>query len=508
MFKFSQIFRATASLAPTPHRMIDTLRTRQALILKILCTLGLVWISNAPFAANITHDYTISVDYSLSRLSVEARFSHPVSSITARSRNAGRFLTDVRACGETTPIRIRNRRMMLPDEGIRCLNYTVDLDRTAKEYRGAKNLSEQNIVASPSYWMWRPELGNGTKIHVTFQVPESVQVSVPWQKINADENTYSVGGSPESANAPAIFGKFDYREIEVPGSVIRLSIVSGYKAMNNEAIARWIQATATDVSLAYGYFPNPSPQVVVYPVRSSRGGVAFGRVIRDGGESVELLVNPEDDVATFFGDWTATHEFSHLLLPYLSSGFHWISEGFSQYYQNILLTRAGEYDAERMWQNLYTGFERGRKSHPELSPNEATGRSLRSSRMKVYWSGAVLALMADVELRERSNGEESLDDVLERLQACCLPSPRTWSGIELFAKLDTLIDEPLFVPLYRRYADTAGFPDTSEVYSRLGLSISGGKVRIKRNGELKSIRDAMTVTDYPTAQWRGQLAAN
>jgi len=398
--------------------------------------------------------------------------------------------------------------MVLPDEGIRCLNYTVDLARAAKEYRGARNLNDLNIVASPSYWLWRPELRDGTKIQVSFRLPENVQVSVPWQQVDVTENIYSVGGSPENANAPAVFGNFDYREIEVPGSVIRLSIVAGDKAMNNEAIARWIQATATDVSLAYGRFPNPSPQVVVYPGSTSRNGVGFGRVIRDGGESVELLINPEEDVASFFDDWTATHEFSHMLLPYLGSEGRWISEGFSQYYQNILLTRSGAYDAERMWQNLYAGFERGRKSNPELSPNEATRRSVRGSRMKVYWSGAALALMADVELRERSNGKESLDDVLDRLQACCLPSTRTWSGLELFTKLDTLVSEPLFVGLYRRYADTAGFPDTREVYARLGLGISDDKVRMGRNAELMSIRDAMTEIDDPTAQWRGRLAVN
>ncbi len=161
-----------------------------------------------------------------------------------------------------------------------------------------------------------------------------------------------------------------------------------------------------------------------------------------------------------------------------------------------------------MWQNLYAGFERGRKSNPELSPNEATRRSVRGSRMKVYWSGAALALMADVELRERSSGKESLDDVLDRLQDCCLPSTRTWSGLELFEKLDTLVSEPLFVGLYRRFPDTEGFPDTSEVYTRLGLSISDDQVRMERNAELMSIRDAMTEIDNPTAQWRGQLAVN
>ena len=34
-------------------------------------------------AASVTHNYTVTVDYSLSRLSIEARFEHPVDSITA-----------------------------------------------------------------------------------------------------------------------------------------------------------------------------------------------------------------------------------------------------------------------------------------------------------------------------------------------------------------------------------------------------------------------------------------
>jgi predicted metalloprotease with PDZ domain len=32
--------------------------------------------------------------------------------------------------------------------------------------------------------------------------------------------------------------------------------------------------------------------------------------------------------------------------------------------------------------------------------------------MKAYWSGAALALMADIKLRLRSDDEESLDTVL------------------------------------------------------------------------------------------------
>jgi len=50
------------------------------------------------------------------------------------------------------------------------------------------------------------------------------------------------------------------------------------------------------------------------------------------------------------------------MLPYLDRRQRWISEGFSQYYQNVLLARSGAYDDLYAWQKLYEGYERGRKA--------------------------------------------------------------------------------------------------------------------------------------------------
>ena len=130
----------------------------------------------------------------------------------------------------------------------------------------------------------------------------------------------------------------------------------------------------------------------------------FGRVVRDGGETVELLVDPRGSKEDFLGDWTATHEFSHLMLPYVASDQRWVSEGFAQYYQNVLLARAGRPTPEEAWQKIRSGLEQGRRSSPSLSPNQAAEEGIRTSRMKIYWSGAALALIADIELRRRSNG--------------------------------------------------------------------------------------------------------
>ena len=262
-------------------------------------------------------------------------------------------------------------------------------------------------------------------------------------------------------------------------------------------ITEWVQATADTMGLAYGRFPNPDARIVVIPSTENAWGsdspVIYGRVTRDRGETVELFVNPDRPIEEFYSDWTATHEFSHLMLPLLSKRYRWISEGFATYYQNVLMSRAERYTPEFAWQRLTEGFERGRESRPDLSPNKAAAAGIRHARMKVYWSGAAIALIADSTLRERSNGKESLDQVLGQLQSCCLPSRRRWSGKELFEKLDTFVDTPVFMPLYRQYADEEGFPDLAQLLSELGVSMNqDGSVTLDDSMSLAGTRKAIS----------------
>ena len=247
--------------------------------------------------------------------------------------------------------------------------------------------------------------------------------------------------------------------------------------------------------LAYGRFPNPETNVVIVPMSGRHGrddsAVIFGHVIRDGTETIELFVDQAGPIGDYYESWIATHEFSHLMLPYVRSRHRWISEGFATYYQNVLMARANQYSEEIAWQKLWEGFERGRLSRPELSPNGAARAGIGGATMKIYWSGTAIALMADVELRQRSNGAESLDSVFEKLQECCLPSDRSWSGTELFRKLDSLIDDPVFMPLYRQYASAPGFPDVESLLSRLGVDVRDGQVRLQSNAPLAAIRSSI-----------------
>lgn len=288
-------------------------------------------------------------------------------------------------------------------------------------------------------------------------------------------------------------------ETEIPGAKLHITVLQPVDDEKALQLVDWLRAASTSVSLVYGRFPNPSPRVIVQPTgRGYWGGnspVPFGRVMRDDGERVELYVNVDRPIEEFYGDWTATHEFSHLMLPYVSPRNKWISEGFASYYQNVLMSRAGHYTATEAWKKLSDGFERGRRSRPELSLNDAAEAGVRRARMKIYWSGAAVALLADVQLRERSGGRESLDSALDSLQRCCLPSKRTWTGPELFSKLDSFVAEPVFMPLYRQYANTAGFPNVGPALERLGVEVNGAGARLNDDAELAAIRDAITIGD-------------
>lgn len=295
--------------------------------------------------------------------------------------------------------------------------------------------------------------------------------------------------------AAATPGEQHWPRVTVPGGSLEVMFAGPVSSRKAREIVDWIRTAASDVTLAYGRFPLPKARVLVIPgqgrFRDADSPVPFGRVTRRGGETVELHVDLDRPMADFYRDWTATHEFSHLLLPRLYGQDRWISEGFASYYQNVLMARAGRYTQTEAWEKLGAGLERGRKSRPDLSPNGAAAEGMRRARMKIYWSGAAIALLADVRLREGSAGAVSLDMVLERFQACCLPSERRWGGVEWFEELDSLLDEPVFMPLYDQYADQPGFPEVEPVLASLGVRIDGGRARLAPDARLAHIRAAI-----------------
>lgn len=105
----------------------------------------------------------------------------------------------------------------------------------------------------------------------------------------------------------------------------------------------------------------------------------------------------------------------------------WVAEGVTTYYENIIMRRAGLISdrqflsaAARAFQDLQRIPGR-RVMSVEESSFDAWVKFYRrdensvNSQVDYYDKGAILGLLLDLEIRKRSNGAKSLDDVLRRL---------------------------------------------------------------------------------------------
>lgn len=166
-----------------------------------------------------------------------------------------------------------------------------------------------------------------------------------------------------------------------------------------------------------------------------------------------------------------------------------LSEGLSSYLQYVLMGQANVIPAEHAWYKLFSGLKRGEKGTKKLKPETLQQASERRSRggragrtMRIYWSGALYFMKADVALRERSGGKVGLNDVLLRLNRCCINGGKIWQGRELAAKLDQLADEQIFLPLFDKFSQSEEFPEYQETFDKLGVVLAKTK---KRKLELK-----------------------
>jgi hypothetical protein len=261
---------------------------------------------------------------------------------------------------------------------------------------------------------------------------------------------------------------------------------------HRDDVLAWVESTADALAGVYGRWPRDEWRIKVRPVSLfGNDPVPWAQVTRGDPDTVSFYIDAMASKEELVSNWTAYHELSHLLIPYRGWGDMWFSEGLASYYQNLLQARHGVIDEREMWQRLQDGFIRGRDNkRPDLSLEDLSPKLHENrSHMRVYWTGALYFLTADVELRRRSQGEQSLDTVLAQLNACC--GDRALSVPEMVRRLDGIIDYPLFQPLYEEMTLSKQIPEFEGIYQELGIVSENEQVELVEGHPMTNIRQAI-----------------
>ena len=468
----------------------------------------LALIALAPNAtAERLHRYRVSVDEDLGGLQVHACFAGPgPQRLVAESLDASMALERANRAGTNKRLEPNGAELRLgtlPDDS--CIDYRVNLIEFAGRHQHGSNPTRRvgsDLITDIGLWFWRPEsLAADEDIEVAFALPEGIAVSTPWRRVEDPHLSivYRVGPSPYEWPGTVAFGRFTERTLAVPGGELHVALLDGRPKADEQQIAAWLQAAAGAVATLYGRFPVASLQVVVVPGAHGPGPVPSAYVLRGGGPGAHFFINQRRAAEEFRSDWSAVHELSHLLLPYVDSADAWLSEGVASYYQNVLRARAGIITAQEAWQSMVTSFERARHDVSGVTLADATDRMYRNGDfMRVYWEGAAIMLLADQRLRERSGGRQSLDAVLEQLQRCCLSPEVAWHAADLLRQLDELTGGEVFAELYAHEVKADVFPDLTPVYRLLGLEAGAdGKLAFSDSAPRRADRDAIMMPFAP-----------
>jgi len=228
-----------------------------------------------------------------------------------------------------------------------------------------------------------------------------------------------------------------------------------FTASEKRKVQQWITQTVRTIERQVA--PYPFDVHLYFYRRTGRGEpVPWANTRRDSEQGVNFHIDPDYPLQAFLDDWTAPHELSHLLIPYLGRRHAWLAEGFASFMQFRVMQAMGILSDEQMLERYRVRIERAAGNYrADAQPFAVAAPTLHRSGQQptMYWGGAVYFLQIDRALREQG---DSLQRVLASYVECCRAGNHGLSG--LIAELDRISASTLFSSALRENQSRPGFP--------------------------------------------------
>ena len=234
-----------------------------------------------------------------------------------------------------------------------------------------------------------------------------------------------------------------------------------FSASEKAKLQRWITETVGGVERTVAPFPF-DVHINFHRARRGSSPVPWANTVRSRRQGVNFHVNPEHSLAAFRNDWTAPHELSHLLVPYIGRRHAWFAEGFASFMQYQVMQELEVVDAVEAHRRYRAKISRAKRRydlHDLPFVDAAATLAARRQYPTMYWGGAVYFLQMDRQLSARGS---SMLDVLQRYVDCCRHRGHGLDG--LIAELDDIAAAPVFSRRLDEWRAQPGFPDASIIW--------------------------------------------
>jgi len=233
-----------------------------------------------------------------------------------------------------------------------------------------------------------------------------------------------------------------------------------FSAGEKTKLRQWVLHAESGLTRLIGPLP-------FHRMTRGNGPAPWANTDKHRGRAVHFHVNTAYSPDVFRRDWTAPHELSHLMFPYLGDEGRWFAEGLSSYLQYLLMYANETITWKQATGKLAERFRAARRyeSFDGMSISRLSHIVHRTGAyVRLYWGGAAYFLQVDRALAAERNMR--LHEVITAYLDCCVYQPRE-STRDMIALFDRITDSDIFSRTYRDTVSRDGFPATRDALAWL-----------------------------------------
>src|SRR3984885_5627897 len=225
----------------------------------------------------------------------------------------------------------------------------------------------------------------------------------------------------------------------VDGVRVSLEFIDSDFAIGPEPLVAWVKRSLSIVAAYYGHFPVSDLRIRVSSTNG--GGIRHGTTYGVHGGLIRITVGREVTQAEILNDLVLVHEMTHLALPDVGPEHAWLSEGLATYVEGVERVQAGNRAETDFWAEAARSMPRGlpQAGDEGLDHTHTWGRT--------YWGGALFCLLADLDIRRRTQERLGLQDALRAIAHESGGLTVDWPVARIFAVGDAAVGVPVLEEL-------------------------------------------------------------
>jgi hypothetical protein len=183
-----------------------------------------------------------------------------------------------------------------------------------------------------------------------------------------------------------------------------------------------------------------------------------------------------------------THELTHMAFPDIAGDdreHHWIEEGMATYIEPIARCQIGVLKVEQVWGEMVRYMPQGlpQPGDQGLDNTHTWGRT--------YWGGALYWMMADIQIRQRTQNRKGLEDAMRAIVAAGGTIVHEWPIEKVLEVGDRSTGTTVLADLYKRMKATPVEIDLDDLWAKLGVQMKNGVATFDDKAPLAEIRKAI-----------------